>query len=145
MTILDILKESKKDLPNIKKDQLIDEQARIPELFHKYHLMYRQIRIAKMDLEKTIKQMTKEKWEYYSGTAGPEVYKKKPFNVKLQTTEAKKRYVDADEELLAEHDKMKLLNEKEDTVTSIMKEIDNRRWIISGINKSMEFFKGDQV
>lgn len=144
MTILEILDRAKKDL-HLHKDDLISESVRTPDLFSDYHKMYRAIRMAKKELVNKRKIMIKEKWEYYSGKAPDEVYKKKPFGHKLKFKENIAKFVDADDELLKLTDNIETLEEKEDTLQTIMTQINNRSFLINNCNKTMEFFSGDQA
>lgn len=144
MTILEIIEEAKKDL-HLNRDELISESIRTPDLFSKYHKLYRAIRIAKKDLYKKLKVMEKDKWEYYSGKAPDEVYRKKPFGHKFKTSEMIKKWTDADPELLDLRDKVETLEEKEETVKVIMDQVNNRSFLINNCNKSMEYFHNNQA
>ena len=143
MTIIELSQLVKKDLGRINKDELIFESARIPEMFNKYHELYTQCRLLKLDYEKKFNILEKVKWEYYSGKADPEVYKAKPFNLKLHTQEGIKRYMETDEELTNLKERMKILQEKEDFLKRVLSSIDQRQWNIRNINESMKFFHGN--
>jgi hypothetical protein len=144
MTIIEILDEAKKDL-HLNRDELIGESVRTPDLFSKYHKMYRVVRLVKKDLIKKLKELEKEKWEYYSGLASSDVYKNKPFGLKLQTKEARQKYVDADPDILDIRSKVETIEEKEDTIKTIMDQINNRSYQINNANKSMEYFHNNQA
>jgi hypothetical protein len=144
MTIVEIIDQSKNDL-KINRDDLIHESARTPDLFSDYHKMYRAIRMIKRDFLKKLDIMEKDKYEYYSGRAPDEVYRKKPFGHKFKTKEIIMKYVNADEELLTLREKVATLEEKEDTIHTIMDQINNRSYQISNMIKSMEFFGGNQA
>ncbi len=144
MTILEILEKAKKEC-HLNKDNLIEESVRTPDLFGDYHKMFRAVRIVRKDLQKKLKVMEKDKWEYYSGKAPDEVYQKKPFGHKFKTIEMIKKYVDADEELIKLRDNIDTLEEKEDTINVIMDQINKRSFHINNANKTMEFFSGNQA
>ncbi len=143
MTLVQLLEESKKDTGKINLDDLLHESSRIPESFTKYHQMYRAVRSTLRDLKKKEKPLRLEKWEYYSGTAAPEVYKKKPFALQLRTKEKKDEYINADPEIVTLLSQIETLEEKEDTLKTIMDQLNRRQFNISNINNSMKFFNGD--
>lgn len=142
MTILEILDDFESE-NHIHKDDLISESARTPGLFSKYHKMYRIVKIVRLDIKKKLTLLLKDKYEYYSGKAPDEVYKKHPFGFKFKTKEAIMRYVKSDAEVSDMFLKLKTLEEKEDTLKTIMDQINQRSYLINNCNKTMEFFNGD--
>lgn len=144
MTILEILDEFKSE-NHLHKDQLIEESARTPGLFSKYHKMFRIVKMVRIDIEEKLDIALKDKYEYYSGKAPNEVYQKKPFGLKFKTKESIMRYVDADPEITKYKRNLKTLQEKEDTLQTILDQINQRSFHITNMNKSIAFFNGDSI
>lgn len=145
MKLLEILEESKKDLPNLKKDELDSENARIPGLFHKWHREYVTIHIEMLESEKKLKKLLIEKFEYYSGKADPQVYKEKPFGPKLITKEKIEQYVEADIEVEGLRFNYNVMIEKDAAVKRILEQINNRNWLCKNMLGAMEFYNNNQV
>lgn len=143
MKLLEILETSAEDLPKIREDDLIGESARIPVLFSKWHRIFRELRMEKILLNKEIRKTSKEAWEYYSGNASDEVYKKKPFGLRLQNKTVIQTYVDADPDLEKLNDRLEIIEEKEKTLVDILYQINQRQWHIRNMNESKKFFNGD--
>ena len=53
--------------------------------------------------------LKREKWEYYTGKSDPQVYKDKPFDLKILKTDIDK-YLEADEDLIKSKQKLDYLN-----------------------------------
>lgn len=142
MKILEILDSSDEDL-KIKIDNLPFENARTPELFNKYHRIYRALRVERIATHRDLKKTLKTAWEYYSGKADPEVYKLKPLGHSLKLKENIDKFVQADEDVLALQTKLDIVEEKIDTVTSIMDNIKQRQWLLRNAIDSLKFNNGD--
>lgn len=98
MKISEILDNIEGD-SEIDKSRLDNESLNIPKLHSKYIRML----AAEKDLLRRLQQkmitLHKEKWEYYSGKAPAEVYREKPFNIKVLKSELD-RYIDSDDEVI---------------------------------------------
>lgn len=143
MTLIEILRAAKSDLGRINKDELIAESARIPEVFHKYHTLYRGVKAEKISIQKEVKEKTKFYWEYYSGKADPQVYKERPLGKQYKTADVLKIVIAADPEMAELAKKQELLDEKEAALVSILDQINQRQWHIRNMNESMKFFNGN--
>lgn len=80
---LDKIKEMWKEDSKIEEDLLDNESLKIPQLHSKYLNLLSDAKLTKNKYEFDYKNLYKEKWEYYSGKASDEIYKEKPFNLKI--------------------------------------------------------------
>ena len=83
----------------IDNDELHTESTKVPSLHSKYYKIYNNILVLKKGQENKYKVLRRDKWEYYSGKASPEVYVEKPFDFKVLKADLDK-YLDADDELI---------------------------------------------
>ena len=64
--------------------ELLDEESiKIPQLHSKYLKYLSDIKLLKIKKEMEYKVLLREKFEYYTGKADEEVYKEKPFDLKI--------------------------------------------------------------
>ncbi len=64
--------------------ELLDEESiKIPQLHNKYLKYLSDVKLLKIKKEMEYKVLLREKFEYYTGKADEEVYKEKPFDLKI--------------------------------------------------------------
>ena len=64
--------------------ELLDEESiKIPQLHSKYLKHLSDVKLLKIKKEMEYKVLLREKFEYYTGKADEEVYKEKPFDLKI--------------------------------------------------------------
>ena len=64
--------------------ELLDEESiKIPQLHSKYLNYLSDVKLLKIKKEMEYKVLLREKFEYYTGKADEEVYKEKPFDLKI--------------------------------------------------------------
>jgi len=105
MTHEELLDEWEKDA-EMNKHHLDDEALRIPKLHHKYLKMYMDFKSKKIALNHKLEDLKKEKELYYSGQATADVYKEKPFDLKLKTKGAVQQHVNTDPEVMRLQEKI---------------------------------------
>ena len=88
-----------KEDSQIDEDNLHRESTRIPSLHAKYHQILNKMILLKKMEETKFKISKKEKWQYYTGKADPEIYIDKPFDYKVLRQDVDK-YMDADPDLI---------------------------------------------
>lgn len=98
MKISEILDYIESD-SDIDKSRLDNESLNIPKLHSKYIRMLAAERDLLRRLQQKMISLHKEKWEYYSGKAPAEVYRERPFNIKVLKSELD-RYIDSDDEVI---------------------------------------------
>jgi len=117
------------DLP-IDKHDLGHEAIKSANLFVKYIKMYTDENLVLKRLINKKNNLIQEKREYYSGTAPAEMYREKPFNIKVKTEAGLAKYIENDidvndfnKKILAQESVVELLH-------AIMDEIKRRGFAI---------------
>ncbi len=91
--------------------------------------------------ENKFKQLKKDKWQYYTGKADPEVYIEKPFDHKVLRQDVDK-YMDADEDLIRIISKIDYYQVMISYLDSILKTINNRTYQIKNSIEWQKFIRG---
>ena len=125
----------------IDEDELHIESTKIPSLHAKYYRILNNILLLKKLEENKFKQLKKEKWQYYTGKADPEVYVEKPFDHKVLRQDVDK-YMDADEDLIKILSKMDYYQVMLNYLDSILKTINNRTYQIKNSIEWQQFIRG---
>jgi len=123
------------------RTELDIESIRTPELHNKY---FKEYTLHSLNLRKTeseLKTKTKEKWEYYSGNASPDVYEKDPFDLKVIRQDIP-MYLAADVDIKAINAKIILQRATVEYLESVIKQINNRNWIIRNAIEFLKFKQG---
>jgi|TARA_B100000925_G_scaffold5875_1_gene4165 hypothetical protein len=125
----------------IDEDELHTESTKVPSLHAKYYRILNNILILKKVEENKFKQLKKEKWQYYTGKADPEVYIDKPFDHKVLRQDVDK-YMDADEDLIKVCSKIDYYQIMLNYLDSILKTINNRTYQIKNSIEWQQFIRG---
>ena len=125
----------------IDEDELHSESTKVPSLHAKYYRILNNILILKKVEENKFKQLRKEKWQYYTGKADPEVYIDKPFDHKVLRQDVDK-YMDADEDLIKVLNKIDYFQVMLSYLDSILKTINNRTYQIKNSIEWQQFIRG---
>ena len=83
----------------------------------------------------------KEKWQYYTGKADPEIYIDKPFDYKVLRQDVDK-YMDADPDLIKISSKIEYYQVMISFLDSILKTINNRTYQIKNAIEWQKFIRG---
>ena len=132
----------------IEKDLKIDdteldlESIRTPQLHNKYLKIYTTHSLQYKKLQDDYKVMYRVKWEYYTGKANPEVYKEKPFDLKVLKADVG-IYLDSDGELQQLSQRMAYTKQIVEYLERILKEINNRNWNIRNTIEWKKFLHGE--
>ena len=125
----------------VDQDNLHEESIKIPVLHSKYYKIYNNILLLKRMEENNYKELRKEKWEYFTGKADPEVYVKNPFDYKVLRQDIDK-YIDADKEIIRIISKLNYFDVMLNYLDSILKTISNRSFQIKNAIDFMKFTAG---
>jgi hypothetical protein len=125
----------------IDEDNLHAESTKIPSLHAKYYKILNNILLLKKIEENKLKQLKKDKWQYYTGKADPEVYIDKPFDYKVLRQDVDK-YIDADEDLIKISSKIDYYQIMLNYLDSILKTINNRTYQIKNSIEWQQFIRG---
>lgn len=138
---LDEIQLSWEEDSKIDEDNLHTESTKIPSLHAKYYKILNNVLLLKKLEENKFKQLKKEKWQYYTGKADPEVYIDKPFDHKVLRQDVDK-YMDADEDLIKVLNKIDYFQVMLSYLDSILKTINNRTYQIKNSIEWQQFIRG---
>ena len=122
-------------------DNLHTESTGIPALHAKYYKILNRMLLLKKSEENKFKVLKKEKWQYYTGKADPEVYIDKPFDHKVLRQDVDK-YMDSDPELIKQLSKVEYYQVMINYLDSILKNINNRTFQIKNAIEWQKFIRG---
>ena len=125
----------------IDADNLHSESTNVPSLHAKYYRILNNLLLLKKMEENKFKQIKKDKWQYYTGKADPEVYIEKPFDHKVLRQDVDK-YMDADEDLIKILSKIDYYQVMISYLDSILKTINNRTYQIKNSIEWQKFIRG---
>ena len=132
--------EADKDL-KIKDTELDLESLKTPQLHNKYMKHYTKFRLLLTRSEDELKVLKRDRWEYYTGKANPQVYQDKPFDLKIMRTDIDK-YLDADEDIQRMSQKVSYLNTIVDFLDRTLRQITNRGFAIKNAIDWKRFTSG---
>ena len=140
MTLEELQTQADKDL-KINDTELDLESLKTPQLHNQYlkHLTKFKLLLSKAQIEYHTQR--REKWEYYTGKASPQVYTEKPFNFKLLKTDIDK-YLDSDPELAKYKQKVDYIQTVIDFLDRTIKQISNRGFQIKNAIDWRKFTSG---
>lgn len=121
--------------------ELGDESLRTATLHQKYLNIYNNFRQLHLMNEGTYNVLRRKKWEYYSGKADPEVYRDNPFDHKILKQDLP-IYMDSDEELIKQKQKVEYYKMCMDSCERILKQIQSRGWDIKNAIEWRKFVDG---
>jgi hypothetical protein len=138
---LEMIQELWEKDSKIDNDELHTESTKIPSLHAKYYKIFNNILLLKKGQENKYKVLKKEKWEYYTGKAHPDVYINNPFDYKVLKSDLDK-YLDADDELIRCVTKMEYYDMMLSYLESIIKVILNRTYQVKNAIEWQRFIRG---
>ena len=136
MNLKEIMEQVDQDI-KVDKSVLDLESLRNPELHNKYLKMFIMEGIALKKLYNQENRLLLEKTNYYSGKADPNVYKEKPFNIRVLKQDLD-NYVNADVDMIALRNRIIEQKALVDYLSSVVDNINNRNW---NIRNAVEFLK----
>ena len=140
MTLEELQEQVDKDL-KINDTELDLESLKTPQLHNKYLKEYNNFKLLLSRAESDYKILKRVKWEYYTGKASPEVYKQKPFNLKIMKSDIDK-YLESDEELIKAKQKIDYLETVVNYLDRTLKIISGRDWQIRNSIEWRKFTSG---
>ena len=140
MTLEEIQELADKDL-KINDMEYDLESIKTPQLHNKYMKFLNKFKLQLSIAENDLYKLKKSKWEYYTGKASPEVYKEKPFDLKILRQDVDK-YIDADIELQKVKQKVDYLNTIVDYLDRTIRQISNRTFTIKNAIEWKKFTSG---
>ena len=122
----------------IDKTRLDDEAVNIPNLHHKYLRILMDTKSKRIAFVHKLETLKKDKELYYSGQATSDVYKDKPFDLKLKTKGGIEKHVNTDPEVINMQQKIEYYDVMIQGVEHIMTQI---QWRNSTIKSAIDFMK----
>lgn len=98
MITLDNIKSQWAEDSVMDRELLDEESLKIPQLHSKYLNYLSDVKLLKIKKEQEYKTLIRDKFEYYTGKADPEVYQEKPFDLKILKQDLT-LYMDSDPEI----------------------------------------------
>ncbi len=141
MIDIDFVKNEWKKDSVMDEDLLDQESIKIPQLHSKYLNFLSDVRLIKIKKEQDYKRMLREKFEYYTGKADTEVYKQKPFDLKILKQDVQ-LYIDSDEEIQSLQNKLNYYKEMMFLLESILSNINTRGFQIKNSIEWQKFMQG---
>ena len=141
MTHEDLLAEWEKDA-EIDKINLDDSALHIPKLHHKYLSMLMNTKARKIAFTHQLEDLRKDKELYYSGQATSDVYKAKPFDLKLKTRGGIDKHVNTDPEVVKLLQRIEYMDVLIEGMNHIMTQIQWRNQHIKNALEHMKFTSG---
>ena len=130
-----------KDL-KINDSELDLESIKTPQIHNKYMKLLTKFKLMLSRNESEFHIIKKQKWEYYTGKATPEVYQEHPFDLKVLKVDVG-IYLDADKELQQLGQKEAYLETTVNYLEKVLREITNRNWTIRNAIEWKKFLHGD--
>ncbi len=130
-----------------KKDSVIDEDVldlesiKIPQLHSKYLNFLSDVRLIKIKKEQDYKKLLRDKYEYYTGKADAEVYKEKPFDLKILKQDVQ-LYIESDEEIQKSLSMLNYYKEMMFVLEKILENINTRGFQIKNSIDWQKFMQG---
>ena len=140
MTLEELQEQVDKDL-KINDTELDLESLKTPQLHNKYLKHYNNFKLLLTRAESDYKILKRFKWEYYTGKSSPQIYKEKPFNLKIMKSDIDK-YLESDEDLIKAKQKIDYLETVVNYLDRTLKIIGGRDWQIRNSIEWRKFTSG---
>jgi len=140
MTLDEIQAQADKDLV-IDDTELDTESLKTPILHNKYLQYYNKFNLLLKKSQWEEKTLQREKWEYYTGKSDPEVYKEKPFDLKVLKNDVH-IYINADEDIQKIQAKIIYQEAIVNYLEQILRMINNRSFTIKNAIEWRRFTSG---
>ena len=139
---LDTIQKMWEQDSRIDPDNLHTESLNIPILHSKYFEIYNTIILLKKKAEQQKKNISHQRYEYFTGKADPDVYLENPFPKKIRDKETLQGYLDSDEKLSQSSLKVDYYDVMLSYLQDIMKMIHQRNYQIKNAIDFQKFASG---
>lgn len=120
------------------------ESLKTPQLHNKYLNLYHDERLILKQMKSRIKELVRDKWEFYSGKMSEEKLERlgwEPFQLKVLKQDLD-RYIESDTQVAREYDRIAFQEEKVDFLQATLKSITARQWDIKNAIEWRKFTNG---
>ena len=140
MTLEELQSQADKDLV-IDDTELDTESLRTPILHNKYLQYYNKFNLLLKKSQWEERTLQREKWEYYTGKSDPEVYKQKPFDLKVLKNDVH-IYINSDEDIQKIQAKIEYQSAIVNYLEQILRILNNRSFTIKNAIEWRRFTSG---
>src|ERR1039458_136602 len=124
----------------IRKDQLNDESARTYQIHDKFFKYWQHELNELRRMSRGMNSLVKKKTEYYLGKSDPEVYKEKPFNLKIKPIKSDLNlYLNADPDIQRAQEIIDVQETKVTYLRETLNQINRRGYEIREIREDNQF------
>lgn len=141
MIDIDFIKDHWAQDSKMDEDLLDHESIKIPQLHSKYLNWLSDVRLIKIKKEQDYKKLLRQKFEYYTGKADADVYKEKPFDLKVLKQDVQ-LYIESDDEIQSALNKLNYYKEMIFLLESILSNISTRGFQIKNSIEWQKFMQG---
>ena len=140
MTLEELQAQADKDLV-IDDTELDTESLKTPILHNKYLQYYNKFNLLLKKSQWEERTLQREKWEYYTGKSDPEVYKQKPFDLKVLKNDVH-IYINSDEDIQKIQAKIEYQSAIVSYLEQILRILNNRSFTIKNAIDWRKFTSG---
>ena len=140
MTLEELQAEADRDLV-IDDTELDTESLKTPILHNKYLQYYNKFNLLLKKSQWEERTLQREKWEYYTGKSDPEVYKQKPFDLKVLKNDVH-IYINSDEDIQKIQAKIEYQSAIVSYLEQILRILNNRSFTIKNAIEWRRFTSG---
>jgi len=140
MTLEELQAQADKDLI-IDDTELDTESLKTPILHNKYLQYYNKFNLLLKKSQWEERTLQREKWEYYTGKSDPEVYKQKPFDLKVLKNDVH-IYINSDEDIQKIQAKIEYQSAIVNYLEQILRILNNRSFTIKNAIEWRRFTSG---
>ena len=140
MTLEELQAQADKDLV-IDDTELDTESLKTPILHNKYLQYYNKFNLLLKKSQWEERTLQREKWEYYTGKSDPEVYKQKPFDLKVLKNDVH-IYISSDEDIQKIQAKIEYQSAIVSYLEQILRILNNRSFTIKNAIEWRRFTSG---
>ena len=140
MTLEELQAQADKELV-IDDTELDTESLKTPILHNKYLQYYNKFNLLLKKSQWEERTLQREKWEYYTGKSDPEVYKQKPFDLKVLKNDVH-IYINSDEDIQKIQAKIEYQSAIVSYLEQILRILNNRSFTIKNAIEWRRFTSG---
>lgn len=120
----------------IDKLELDSAATEAPKLHHKYLSMLMNLKARKIAISHQLEDLKKTKELYYCGQATSDIYKEKPFDLKLKTKAGIEKHVNTDPEVVQIEQRIEYINILLEGLNHILEQI---KWRNQSIKNAIDW------
>lgn len=122
-------------------EDLEKESYRTPIVHNHLNVNLLELRKLYNKTQTKYRKKLKDRWEYYTGKASPEVYKEKPFPLKIMKTDIH-LYLDSDDELITLILELETIKNEISFLEDSLKSVSQRTYLIKSAIDYKKFLNG---